>query len=74
MAHNYFLRDDFDGQQADITVIYPIVFIFMASIILTSNNQVHIREAGLGLHELPGVAGMEHVVDAVSVHSHRSVG
>ena len=51
-----------------------IVFIFMASIILTSNDEVHVREAGLGLHELPGVAGMEHVVDAVSVHSHRSVG
>ena len=68
MAHNYFLRDDFDGQQADITVIYPIVFIFMASIILTSNDQVHVREAGLGLYELPSLISSRFIVISYSTN------
>lgn len=40
----------------------------------TSNYEVDVRKNPFGLHELPGMSGMEHVVDAVCVDPYRSVG
>ena len=53
----------------DLTFSFP-----RQRVIAAANKEIHftVREDGLGLHELLGVALMEEIVDAVSIHSYFS--
>ena len=44
--------------------------------LLTSDNEIDLRlgKASLGLHQLPSVTRVKHVVNAVGVHSYCTVG